>query len=177
MRLPKLTPHARLCLGGAFIFLMFGGFLFPWMIWSHGRVDAMLAWPAIEAKIVAADTTAVYRRGMSVRYRHKLTYRFVVSGQTYTGDRVSYGNTPPQWLSETEARKALPRIGSTIMIRYNPRQPDDNVIHVLRTPEGDEQMLRWLAGGLGAIGALVVLVAGAAWRRELRQGGAGKVRA
>jgi len=62
MRYPRGNKNAAACLIGAFVFLLFGGFLFSWMIWSRGRVDAMLRWPEIDARIVSADTSASYRR-------------------------------------------------------------------------------------------------------------------
>lgn len=158
-----------MCLFGAFIFALFGVFMFPWMIWSQGRVEAMTMWPVTDAEIVAADTTWTYRKGEGAKYRQKLAYRFVVKNQAYTGDRVSYGGSPPEWRSEAEARRALPAVGGKIQIRFDPSDPSDSVIHVMRASDSDGLMWRWFAGGVAAAGGLLMVAAGRAWRAERKQ--------
>jgi hypothetical protein len=165
---PKLSANARMCLIGVFVFGLFGVFMFPWMIWSRGRLEDMLKWPTAEAQIIAADTKWVHRRNEGTRYQHKLTYRFVVSNQSYVGDRAAYGGTPPEWRSEAEARGALPALGSKVRIRYNPREPSDTVIHVIRTSDSDENLLRWVVAGVGLAGGGLMVVGGIPWRREKR---------
>ena len=165
---PKLSANARMCLIGAFVFALFGMFMFPWMIWSRGRVEDMLKWPTAKAEIIAADTKWVYRKNEGTRYQHKLSYRFLVSNQSFVGDRVSYGGTPPEWRSEAEARRALPALGSSVRIRYNPNDPSDTVINVIRTSDSDENLLRWVAAGVGLAGCGLMVAGGIAWRSEKR---------
>jgi hypothetical protein len=164
MRFPRANKSAVVCLVGASALLLFGGFLFPWMIWSRGRVEAMLRWPEIDARVVFADTRTSYRRPVGRRYRHEITYQFEVENRTYTGDRQTYGSSPPEWHSESEAREALPAMGSVIQVRYNPDAPDDNVIRVIRKSDSHELRLRWFAGGVAAAGGLLMLAGGLAWR-------------
>jgi hypothetical protein len=149
---------------GAFLLLLFGGFLFPWMIWSRGRVEAMTRWPEIDARIISADTTSSYRRPVGRRYRHAITYQFDVDGRSFTGDRETYGGSPPEWHSESEARDALPAIGSSVRIRYNPDRPDDSVIRVSRTSDSHELMLRWFSGGVAVAGGVLMIAGGMAWK-------------
>ncbi len=166
MRFPKLNANARMCLIGAFVFALFGVFMFPWMSWTRRRVEAMTKWPAADAEIVATDTTWTYSKNEGTKYRQKLAYRFVVKNRTYIGDRVSYGGSPPEWCSDAEAKRALPAVGSKIQIRFDPSDPTDSVIHVMRLPDSDDLMLRCLAGGLGSAGGLLMVAAGIAWRAE-----------
>jgi len=151
-----------------FVFGLFGLLMFPWMIWSRGRVEVMLKWPTADAEIIGTDTKSRYRKNEGTRYQHKLTYRFSVSNQSYVGDRVSYGGSPPEWRSEAEARRALPALGSKVQIRYNPKDPSDTVIHVIRTSDSDESLLRWIVVGVGLAGGGLMAAAGVAWRRETR---------
>jgi hypothetical protein len=164
MLFPRANKNAVACLIGAFVFLLFGGFIFPWMIWSRGRIEAMTQWPEIDAKVVSAETHATYRRPAGTRYRHEITYQFDVKSRSYTGDRETYGGSPPEWHSESEARDVLPVVGSTVRIRYNPDAPDDSVIRIIRTPDSHELMLRWFAGSVGAAGGIPMLVGARAWR-------------
>ena len=165
---PKLSVNARMFLLGSIVFGLFGVLIFPWMIWSRSRVEDMLRWPSVEAEILSTDTKSVYRKREGTCYLHRLTYRFVVSNQSYVGDRVAYGGSPPEWRSEAEARRALPALGSKVRIRYNPNAPGDSVIHVIRTSDSDENLLRWIVAGVGCAGGGLMVVSGIACRRERR---------
>ncbi|HUG10483.1 MAG TPA: DUF3592 domain-containing protein [Opitutaceae bacterium] len=163
MRFPKANKCAGVCLTGAFVFLLFGGFIFPWMIWSRGRVEAMTQWPEIDARVVSAETRSTYRRPAGRRYRHEINYQFEVESRSYTGDRETYGGSSPEWHSEAEARDAQPAIGSTVRIRYNPDAPGDSVMRVIRTSDSHALMLRWFVGGVGAAGGLLMIAGAKAW--------------
>lgn len=169
MLLPKLSSNARLCVVGAFIFLLFGGFMLPWQIWSRARVEAMLQWPVTGATVVAAHTERRTSKNDRPWYHHALAYRFTLQDRTFSGDRVFYGGTPPRWRTEEEARRALPAIGSTLQIRYNPADPADNVITVYRHSDSDERLFRWLTGCVGAVGGVLMVFAGRAWRAERKR--------
>lgn len=165
----KPKGNAGAFLAGVVVFGFFGVFMFPWMSWSHGRVERMLTWPSVEAEIIATDTKWVYGKREGTRYQNNLSYRFVISNQSYVGDRVSYGGSPPEWRSEAEARGALPALGSKIQVRYNPEDPTDTVIHIIRTSDADYDLLRWLVAGLGVAGGGLMVAAGIAWRSERRR--------
>jgi hypothetical protein len=168
MRFPRVTKSAAVCLTGAFVLLLFGGFIFPWLIWSRGRVEAMTQWPEVDARVVSAGTTSSYRRPVGKSYRHEITFQFEVGSRSYTGDRETYGGSPREWHSEAEASDALPAIDSSVRIRYNPDAPDDNVMRVIRTSDSHELRLRLFAGCAGAAGGILMIAGGMAWRSGRR---------
>ena len=157
-----------MCILGAFIFALFGVFMFPWMLWSRARVEAMTTWPLAEAEVIETGIQSRYRRGAGASYLHTVTYRFVAGNQGFIGDRVSYGGAPPQWNSDAGARSSLPAIGSKLQVRYDPRDTSDSVIRVIRVSDADELHLRWFAGGVGAAGGILMVVAGMAWHTGKR---------
>ena len=142
--------------------------MFPWMIWCHGNLEEMAKWPVTEAKIIAADTTWTYHRYRGVRYRHNLAYGFFVKGRPYAGHCISYGASPAEWRTEAEARRALPEIGSKVQIRFDPRNPDDSVIYVVQMSDFEEFLMLCFSGGVGAVGGVLMIGAGKAWRSERR---------
>jgi hypothetical protein len=168
LRFPKLSSNAVACLFGAFVFALFGVFMFPWMLWSRARVEAMIDWTTAQAEIVKAGATSRFQKGAGTQYQHSLNYRFSVGDHWFVGDRVSYGGPPPQWNSEAEARASLPTIGSKIQVRYDPRDPSDSVVHLIRVSDSSDLVIRWVAGGIGAAGGVLMLISGSAWRAEKR---------
>jgi hypothetical protein len=129
----------------------------------------MKTWPATEAVIESASVAPEYRRSAGTRYVHRLHYRFSVAGKIFVGQRVSYGGTPPNWGTETQAHRALPPKGSKITIRYNPHEPSDSVVHVLVNRPADRRWLKWTTGCLSFAGALLMIIAGRGWRRKARE--------
>lgn len=161
-RRPRLrrpsTPILQLFIG-AFVFCLFGLFLFPWGIWNARRLEEMAVWPTAEAEVVAADTAFRYRRFGLSAYVHEIRYRFAVEGLAYEGDRVSYGGEPPSWPAQDEAVARLPEIGSMISIRYNPEKPGDSVIYILRDSPEKTRGLLWFVGIVGLAGGAAMAAA------------------
>jgi len=157
MKLPSISKNARIVLLGAFIFASFGLFMFPWMIWSRARVKEMATWPKAEAKVSSTGIKSVYHKNEGIKYQQDISYIYRIDGISYVNDKVSYGDRPPEWNSESQARSALPALESSITISYNPAKPDDSVIHVFVIPESDANYLLLVSGFAGLAGGGLML--------------------
>lgn len=153
MKLLTIRKDAYIPLLGALLFGMFGLFLGPWMTWSHTRSKEMQTWPKTGATVVSAHTKWAWHRYEGITYQHAISYRYSIGGTTYTGDRVSYGGRPSEWPSECKARTALPALGSSISISYNPTEPEDSVIRVFVTSDSEVTTLLWICGYMSLVGA------------------------
>ena len=166
--LRRLSPNGRGVLIGSVVFGLFGAFMFPWMIWSQGRVEDMAHWTATDATVLSTDTAYSYQRYGGSGYKHEISFSYVVGDREYIGDRVSYGDAPPKWPSRAQAVRNLPAAGSSIQIRYNPKDPSDSVIYVLTTSPGMFRYMLWLVGVVGALGGALLLISVAGVIKERR---------
>ncbi len=99
------------------------------------RVATAMRWPTVEGEILSAylvqngfDTRGLYER---------VTYRYDVGGQRFVNDRVRFG-PQPQRVSIVPAAGHPPAttaigeqypVGRPVRVRYNPRRPQDSVLH------------------------------------------------
>lgn len=99
------------------------------------RIAVALRWPTIEGEIVGAYLIqgGVDARGLAER----VTYRYRVDGQLFVNDRVRFG-PQPQHASIVPASGHPPAmtavaeeypVGHRVLVRYNPRRPQDSILH------------------------------------------------
>lgn len=140
---------------GALIFAMFGLFLFPWVSYNRKQLDEMDQWPSIKAYIVSADTTSVSRKNQGIKYKQKLQYTYTINEITYINDQIAYGGSAPEWQLETDAKKSLPKIGTEISIRFDPKKPSKSAIYIFTMSDTDENFFHWFSGIFASIGILI----------------------
>ena len=108
-----------------------------------GRALLASRWPAVDGEI--GGTRLVHRMdaadGPSADYDY-VAYRYRVGGRPYRNDRVRFGpqiaptsivpeaDPPPDnaWAAADLARRYP--TGQRVRVRYNPRRPQDSVLHV-----------------------------------------------
>ena len=110
-------------------------------IFQLGRAALASRWPVVDGEI--GGTRLVHRvdaDGDSSDYDY-VAYRYSVGGRPYRNDRVRFGpqvaptsivpeaDPPPSdaWAAADLARRH-PR-GQPVLVRYNPRRPQDSVLH------------------------------------------------
>lgn len=148
-----------------FVTLLGAGLLF-WSLrgrkQSGGQVAAARHWPEATAVVDSAEVRTNNLWGLRIlsgRYMamHEpiLNYRFQVAGQTYHGNRLSFGYVRTSYAHQARKLLAPYLPGSWIKIRYNPHDPRDNVVEVRET---SNQKWGVIVGGLLTAFGLVMLI-------------------
>lgn len=97
------------------------------------RAKAAERWPTVEGTVVSAEISSRWNSGTdgsrrTRSYTPDITYRYVVLGDEYTGNRVMFA----QYSSNTESdiRPILRRYprGSTVTVYHHPRKPELSVL-------------------------------------------------
>lgn len=126
--------------GGLFFFAL-GLFIYlrrrKWLATVRQQVAAAQHWPEANARV---DDAEVYIKPSwldalalaGFRFGNRMptmaiTYRFEVDGQIYQGNRLAFGRLDTIWKHARQLLEPYPK-GSVTRIRYNPRDPRDNVV-------------------------------------------------
>jgi hypothetical protein len=139
-----MSRSARQFFAISFVFVGFGLVLLPWLFWTEWRVRHMTSWPETEATVLSAGIHSHKPRYQPLCYLHDIAYAYTVGGTKFRNERVAYGGIGPNWSYRNGALDALPPVGSTIHVKYNPADPQDSVIHVVTSGVFDPPILRWL---------------------------------
>ena len=100
------------------------------------RVATAMRWPMVEGQILSAY---LVQNGFDSRgLFERITYSYDVDGQRFVNDRVRFGPQPQRRVSivpaaghppaTTAAGEQYP-VGRRVQVRYNPRRPQDSVLH------------------------------------------------
>lgn len=105
---------------------------------QFGRALLARRWPTVEGEIVDARVVRLNDEPNNKGLDRIVTYRYRVAGQPYTNNRVRFGLQPapnsmvPARGASSGGASALtadyPR-GKAVRVHYNPRRPDDSVLH------------------------------------------------
>ena len=113
-------------LGGLFTFA--GGWMLGTALWGWYKKRESVTWPAVQGQVIATQIREEsHEEGRS--FIPEVRYAYRVQGQTYTGDRLSFG-LPPEFWSRHKAETFLADypVGHPVTVFYNPEHPDDAVL-------------------------------------------------
>jgi hypothetical protein len=161
-----MKRSARQFLAVAFVFVGFGLILLPWLLWADARANQMKTWPEARATVLSTGIHSYKARYQPLVYLHDIAYQYAVAGVTYNGDRVSYGGIGPNWSYENGARDTLPKIGNSILVKYDPESPDYSVIHVVTGQTFNPPVLKPVLIALSVALGVLTLISGLQWKRE-----------
>jgi len=125
------------------------GFACGWAVLQIGRSLLAHRWPAVDGEIIDARVVRDNQRQYEDAGTQVVTYRYQVDGQRYTNNRMRFGEPAPR--SMVPVRRANANVmvpvrrgnanvvaamasghqarGKPIRVYYNPRDPEDSVVH------------------------------------------------
>ena len=123
---------------------------------SVNAARASRAWPSVRGKVTSSQ---LMRGGSRSRpfYSAHVAYTFDVNGQSYSGDKVSFGNPRSNSSGKQQAIVDRYREGQEVEVFYNPAQPREAVLE-RRTSSSNTLFL--ILGPFLLILAMFVAVAG-----------------
>ncbi len=110
-----------------------------------------LAWPQAPGVVVLAAKERSGGRGVS--FHAEIRYTYVVAGQAFAGQRLSYARTASGRRVDSILRQYP--TGATVAVRYDPSRPGASVLEPGLDPSA------WLMPGIGAV--LIFFGGGLAW--------------
>ncbi len=110
----------------AFLMLLGGGLLFLG-IRAKRTAGASRAWPSAQGTIVSSQLLAS-GRGKSRWYKAQVSYTFAANGQSYTGERVMFGDARSSSMAKEQGVVDRYKQGAAVEVFYNPQQPQDAVL-------------------------------------------------
>jgi hypothetical protein len=125
---------------------------FVWCLSEIALASRSTHWPRTVGRIEQSNVKVEEDEGRA--YIAAVTYSYLVDGQSYTGDRVSFG---PVWKHAVEwwARKTVGvyEPGSAVTVTYDPANPRRAVLRpgVLRSAVGGAIFCVIVAGGAFAV--------------------------
>ena len=118
---------------GVWILLLGGLGVAAWGGFEMVRRWMALRWPQAHAEIRYARLEEMPAQG-GVSFRLQLSYRYEVAGRSLLGNRVRFGAEESfDTLWEAESVLARYEPGRTVLVRYNPRRPEEAVLDVQET--------------------------------------------
>ena len=135
--------------GGVFVL---GGLVFLiGTSWFALRLEASRTWPQVQAQVVSSELGFRMDSDHDRFVDPSVTYRYNIGGQTYIGDRVSFGSGDAAW---SQSRVNAYPVDRVIDVRVNPKDPTDAVIE-----PGGRGWERFLPlGGLVPLGVGISLI-------------------
>ena len=119
---------------GAGLTTALSGFGLGYELWSAFEGWAAIRWPSVMGVVTAARMEVRWiRRGGNV-YEPCVSYSYEISGKSYSGERVRFGNTAYSFRSRAEASLAKYPIGGPVQVHYDPSRPDESVLELGVTP-------------------------------------------
>lgn len=136
------------------LFLLLGGGMLFLGLRGMRAARASHGWPSEPGTVISSEL--ITSGGRKSRWYHaQVTYTFVVNGQSYTGDKVVFGD--PRSSSMAKQQRAVDRYtpGAHVEVFYNPQQPQEAV---LERKTGGGSVSRVVMGALLLIMAVFVAV-------------------
>jgi hypothetical protein len=149
-----MNPALVLGMAAAFA-LLGGGFLFLGMR-SLSAARASRLWPSTPGKVTSSQLMIGGSRS-SRWYKAQVAYTFAVNGQSYTGEKVFFGDSRFRSRGKPESVVDRYREGAEVEVFYDPQQPQQAVLE-RRTGGGNTTYL--ILGSMFMILAAFVAVAG-----------------
>ena len=119
---------------GIIVFIILNGFGFLLLNQSMKiRRKAKLAksWPTIQGVVLESEVEESRRRTAvgkaSIGYYPAVTYQYNVLGQSYTGDRVTFGDADYDYITASNLLSAFP-VDGEVKVYYNPDNPSESVL-------------------------------------------------
>ncbi len=109
------------------LFLLLGGGLLFVGVRSMRAARASRAWPATQGTIVSSELFTS-GRGKSRWYKAQISYTFTVSGQSYTGQRVFFGDSRSSNMGREQKVVDRYQAGAPVEVFYDPQQPQEAVL-------------------------------------------------
>ena len=116
-----------LVLGVSALLMLLGGGLLFMGISAKRTAGASRAWPSAPGTIISSQVLAG-GGGKSRWYKAQVTYTFAANGQTYTGERVMFGDARSSSMAKEERVVAQYVQGAPVEVFYNPQQPQEAVL-------------------------------------------------
>jgi len=116
--------------------ILFGlalGAIAAWFVFRDRRKTlAALNWPSTEGRIVesAVDAKRLPGDRPNVRFAPRIAYEYSVDGRRYRSEHIAFGAT--SWsLAPQAARATVARYpsGRSVTVYYNPKRPEEAVLH------------------------------------------------
>jgi hypothetical protein len=160
----NLLYNSRECIIADVVALVIGGFglaVLAIVVSSLQEAAAMKRWPVAQGRVLSAKVEK-YRESVSrgtggprdrmTLYRPVLVYEYEVAGKRFRGSRIAQSPGLNRGVPEF-AEKVVKRYraGSAVMVRYNPRRPDESVLEP-RVPGS------WIFGAAIGVALLVLAV-------------------
>ena len=114
------------------ILVVGGALLTAWALVTVRDARASQDWPSVTGRVTAARVERSVGRSTSrtreYRYRARVTYDYVVDGESFPGERVSF--LTDYYDSAEEARETVERYapGSDVAVYYKPGHPAEAVL-------------------------------------------------
>lgn len=119
-----------------------GGSFLAWLYLRRAKVSRQIAaarhWPEATAVVDVADYsgfTAYFFGTRLAKWQPMFKYRFQAGGQTFTGDRIIFGNVQEGNAQPVRKLIAPYAPGQWIKIRYNPYDPRESVVELRHPPQ------------------------------------------
>lgn len=118
--------------------------------WAAAWVRHRNRYPSVPAKVVRVSVTSKSTSEGAI-HRLDISYRYSVQGKHYVGHSLGHflGNYFHSRKGAEAQEKRLP-VGQTILVRYNPKDPNESFI--------PQRSLPWILLSLGPLGVLLSLV-------------------
>jgi hypothetical protein len=149
-----MDPAVVLVVAGV-LAMVGGAFLFLGMR-SVKAARASALWPSVPGKVTSSQLMTGGTRSKPW-YNAQVTYIFAVNGQSFTGEKVFFGNSRSNFPGKPQAVVDRYREGTEVNVFYNPQQPQQAVLE--RRTGGSNTLYLVLGPGLLMV-AGVVLVRG-----------------
>ena len=126
--------YGRVCLAG-WVLMLVGSVLLAIGTVQWSSAAARRHWPSVPGTIVQSGIVTTERpksrtKVMTTYYRAKLTYRYVVCGQSLEGEPRTMALSPRRWSNREVVKRIVARspVGTSVTVFYNPRNPNTWVL-------------------------------------------------
>lgn len=116
-----------LVLGLVAMFVLLGGGLLFVGIRSMRAASASRAWSSAQGTITSSQLMTGGQRN-SRWYKPQITYTYTANGQTYTGEKVFFGDARSSSMAKEQKMVDRYKQGAQVEVFYNPQQPQEAVL-------------------------------------------------
>lgn len=133
--------------------------VYGWL--GHSKATALREaagrWALVSGTILATDVRVV-RRGGAAYWVPLVRYRYAIGDRQFEGERLRFGFIGTQTRAAAERMIAGYAPGSTVMLRYDPQNPQESVLDPSHVTSN--MLICAIGGAVLALIGLAIVVAG-----------------